>query len=314
MDTDSARDLMQHLPERVRDWRSERVRDALPQRAVELLPDAAQERLGRRRRRPRWLLIGALAGLATGGIWLALKLRSVLAPGYDEDEDEEPLGEPLSYPAAGSGTGWPEGARSSENTETAGESSAAAAEPAAAAPPPLVAGPHLANGGATPAGQTGRLSADTPAETRRTGFERPQDLDATLAFPLAQDAEPAQPVSPDPKQALAGTVWAESRDVAAAQPSAPAQRPPIPFTESQAETNARLQLQQDVLFEAFPGITRGDLVECDGDLDRLAVIISTRLNRPIDDVRGRIDTILSTGAPQQQADAGIQPDLSVREG
>ena len=333
MDTDSARELVQQLPERVREWRPEHLRAALPERAVNLLPDAAQERLGRKRRRPRWLVLGVIAGLAVAGVWLALKVKRALAPGYDEDEDDEPLGEPLDYPATGSGTGWPDGARSRENTEVLGERSAATAAPAASAsppapppappsapppappaPPPVVTSPHLASGGATPAGETGRLAADTAAPAERTGFERPRDLDATLAFPAPHAAEPERPPSPDPKQALAGTVWAESRDVAPAQRSEPAQRPPVPFTESQAETNAWLQLQQDALFEAFPGVTRGDLVECDGDLDRLAVIISTRLNRPIDEVRGRIDAILSTGEPQQKADTGIGPDLNVREG
>lgn len=317
MDTDSARELVQQLPERVRDWRPERLREALPSRAVELLPDAAQQRLGRKRRRPRWLLIGAIAGLVAGGVWLALKLKSVLAPGYDDDDEDEPLGEPIAYPATGSGTGWPEGARSTQHTEIVSErietATATAAPAPPPAPPPAVASPHLASGGATPAGETGRLTADVPAPAERTGFERPQDLDATLAFPAQRAAEPERPAPPDPRQALAGTVWAESRDVGPAQPSEPAQRPPVPFTESQAETNARLQLQQDALFEAFPGLSRGDLVACDGDLDRLAVMIASRQNRPIDEVRGQIDAILSTGEPQQKADAGIEPDLTVRE-
>jgi hypothetical protein len=282
MDRDSTRGLVERLPDRVRELRPEQIFDALPQRAVELLPEAAQERLGRRRRRPRWLLIGVGIGLVVGAVWLALRLKSVLAPGFDDDYDEdEPLGEPLTYPASGSGSGWPEGARSSDHTETlsAGASSAAATSPPA-----------------------------PPAAPVR--FQRPQDLeDATLAFPAT--AEPERPLPPDPKQALAGTVWAESADVAPAQPSEPAQRPPVPFTEGQAETNARLQLQQDALLTAFPGMTRGDIVESDGDLDRLSVILASKLGEPIEDVRAKVDGILSTGVQQQQADTGIKPDLSV---
>ncbi len=290
MEKDSARDLVERLPER--------MRDALPQRAVDLLPESAQERLGRKRRRPRWLVIGALVGLAAGVVWLALRLKSVLAPGLDDDDDdEEPLSEPLSYPATGSGSGWPEGARAPEHTETLNSNNATS----------------NAAGGATPTGQTGRLAADMPAAPAPpTGFERPQDLDdATLALP--ETLEASSPLPPDPQQALAGAVWAESQNAAPTQPSEPAQRPPVPFSESQAETNARLQLQQDTLLAAFPGMSRADIVESDGDLDRLAVILASKLGQPIDEVRGRVDTILSTGASQQQEDTGIEPDLSVRE-
>src|SRR5579883_634723 len=157
MEMDSARELIQQVPERVREWRPPRALESVPQRARELLPDAAQERLRGKRRRPRWLLVGAVAGFVVAGLWLAFKLKSVLAPGYD-DEDEEPLGEPLDYPATGSGTGWPDGGRSAANTEIVGEAitvtAGPSAEPApppaavAAAPPapPVVASPHLSSG------------------------------------------------------------------------------------------------------------------------------------------------------------------------
>ncbi|HLZ71870.1 MAG TPA: hypothetical protein VKV26_18360 [Dehalococcoidia bacterium] len=325
MDTGSARDLLEHLPERVRGWRPQHALDALPQSAVERLPAGVQQRLGRKRRRPRWLVIGVAVGLLAVALWLGLRVKRALAPGIDEDEfdENEPLGEPLSYPAAGSGSGWPNGARSPENTEPAGNSAGAATASAAMprppspppAPPPLPENSHR-GAGAAPAGQTGRLAADQPAPPAGpTSAGRPQDLsDATLPFPASPPASAAsRPLPPDPKQALAGTVWAESRDVAPAQPSEPAQRPPIPFSESQAETNARLQLRQEELLAAFPGMSRSDIVECDGDLDRLAVILSTKLGRPIDEVRSRVDAVLGTGAPQQQQDTGIEPDLSVRD-
>src|SRR5581483_7161714 len=169
--------------------------------------------------------LGLIAGLVAGGVWLALKLKTVFAPGLDEDEDDDFADEPLSYPAAGSGTGWPAGARSAENTEVMSErapampagpppAAAAAAPPAPAMPPapPVVASPHLASGGAAPSGQTGRLAADTPAE--RTGFERPQDLDATLAFPVAGAAQPARPPSPQPSFSLLGTARVPAGDAA----------------------------------------------------------------------------------------------------
>src|SRR6185312_12609061 len=63
---------------------------------------------------PRWALIGGVvAGVAGAAAAAAIVARRLFRGGYDE----RPLGEPISYPAAGSGSGFPE-PTSAEHTES----------------------------------------------------------------------------------------------------------------------------------------------------------------------------------------------------
>src|SRR5579885_2520905 len=79
--------------------------------------DAAQPRAGgviMARKLPRWALVGGiLAGAAALATAADVAVRRLFGGGYEE----RPLGEPIAYPAAGAGTGFPE-PTSPDNTET----------------------------------------------------------------------------------------------------------------------------------------------------------------------------------------------------
>ena len=86
-------------------------------------------------------------------------------------------------------------------------------------------------------------------------------------------------------------------------PSEPPQRPEVPFTQEQAENNARLQLYQDALLSAFPSMTRQEIVACDGDLDMLAGMIAPAAGMTSEAARERLDTILGTSRREQVAES-----------
>lgn len=301
---------------------------AARQAALELaerLPDQVrgpvQERLERGRRRPRWVTLGVAAGLAAVAAGLVLWVKRVFAPPAAYEFEAEAPGEPHAYPAAGSGTGWPEPPRSLEHTEILGQtngreaasdtvSSAAfapgdelpgertAAAAGVTAIPPLTVAPAMRPPATPPAAAPllGTEGTARPADLRSDAPRDHTDLDATLRFPAQRAWSPETPARPG----------------LSPEPAAPAERPPVPFTERQAEINARLQLQQEELYAAFPGMTPHDIVACGGDLDRLAAFLSDRLRLPAADVRTRLDAILSTGPAQQEEGEGIAPDLSAR--
>jgi len=231
--------------------------DSLPAVAAALDPQDA----GRKRGRSRWVIVGAvLAALAA----LAFFARRAFAPGI-EVEEEELLGEAGTYPAAGSGTGWPEPQRTPEHTETIDRSNGASAAPtavdgeAAAAASSAGAQPESPAAAAPTAAPAAAAHGDEPGAASEAGL--PAE-DATLPFP--------------------------------------AQRPPAPAAGAGADMHTRLQSRQDALYAAFPGMTRQDIVECDGDLDRLAVILSMRTGTSVEDVRGQIDAILAA-EPAEEA-------------
>jgi hypothetical protein len=311
---------------------------------VEKLPDPlkgmAQQKVGRRRR-PWWVIAGAMVAAGAGLVFFVRRAR---APGYEE---EPLLGETQSYPSTGSGTGWPEPQRTPEHTETLTSANGVSAPPVIETPhiaaggepsmedeeeespaPQVTPFPSAgarqpetfaATGAAEP--EAGTLAARSASALSAAAEGAPvtepeaqahRDADATrpyeqtLRFPATPDSEPGTRPSDDP------TVLREiARDEGVPfVRSEPAQRPEIPFSERQAEINARLQLQQDALYAAFPGMTRHDIVECDGDLDRLTVILASRLGNPVANVRDRLDTILGTG-PVQHEGPGIEPNLHI---
>ncbi len=120
----------------------------------------------------------------------------------------------------------------------------------------------------------------------------------TQQFSRQPAAEPARSPAPLDASAPDGSFYAPTSrggDAAPAEPSLPAQRPVTPLSEEQAEMNARLQLKQNELYAAFPGMASEDIVACDGYLDRLTEILTPRTSMPADEVRARLDAILATG-------------------
>jgi hypothetical protein len=242
----------------------EEMAEQSAQHLIDRLPDAAAalnpQTAGRKRGRPRWVIAGAvLAALAA----LAFFVRRAFAPGI-EVEEEELLGDTGTHPAAGAGTGWPEPPRTPEHTEPITRSNGASAVPPLAERPAVAGGeratvpPSVDSQLESPAatGSPGALDTAAPGDEPGAGPEAqlPSE-DATLPFP--------------------------------------AQRPPVPVVEAQADVNVRLQSRQDALYAAFPGMTRQDIVECDGDLDRLAIILSMRTGTAVEDVRGHLNAILA---------------------
>lgn len=271
---------------------------------------------------PRWALIGG--GLAAASAAAAIVARRLFRGGYDE----RPLGEPVSYPAVGSGTGFPE-PTSPEHTESVdrgivtelrgpiapredGPANSVVGEPffePSSALPEDNETPHVAAGS-----DSAGAAAFTPL--------RPQDApDATPRMPPLAPLAPLPPLPPLHEQEQRRIEMTETpRPLSPDDPanvdgsftavaSEPLQRAPVPLTEQQAENSARIQGHQNQLYAAFPGLTPGDLVESDGDLDSLALIAAERARINPDNARTRLDAILNTGAEQHE-NAGIEPDLA----
>jgi hypothetical protein len=116
--------------------------------------------------------------------------------------------------------------------------------------------------------------------------EEPEEeqLDRTWMMPRM----PVPPAPPVEDRGGDGTV----EDGDPAVPPEPPQRPPVPFTEEQAEMNSRMQLYQDDLLNAFPQMTREDIVLSEGNLVRLAAIIAPKSGMAEANVRGRLEEIL----------------------
>lgn len=284
---------------------------------------------------PRWALVGGI--VAGGAAVAAIAVRRLFARGYDE----RPLGEPVAYPAAGSGTGFPE-PTSPEHTEQIdegvvpelhgpvapredGPAGSAAGEPFFREPnsAPVESGtPHIGAGGANAGEPTAAAAPDI------------EDLTPTLKMPPTLPASPAheklppaptpdvisapaggdapQEALPPPEIAITDTPQPLSDDPSGgttAVRSEPLQRAPTALSEEQAEMNARLQVRQPALYAAFPGLTPRDLVDSEGDLDRLAQTAASRSGGSPEDARARLNTILGTGS-EQKSDEGIEPNLS----
>jgi hypothetical protein len=286
--------------------------DRLPDRDtafgwVDRLPDPikdrANEKLGRKRR-SRWWTAGIIVATVAGVAGALMLVKKVFAPGYDEEPlyrgGTEPggAGEPVIYPAQGSGSGWPEAQRTPDNTEMVDRwamtgTAVNGDRDGKATGTPVMASPHLS----TDNGASGPIMAESPSPNvpevhisragKQTSATRPEQ--AAAAGVAAAAREPA------------GSSYAlESRggDSSAPQPSEPAQRPEVPLTEAQAEMNARLQLKQDELYAAFPAMAREDIVACDGYIDRLAQILAPKSGMDVTAVRERLDAILGTGPAQ----------------
>jgi len=283
--------------------------------------DLAEEKLGRRRRR-RWPIYLAVAAGFAGAM---LVLKRIFFPGYKE---EPLLGDTYAYPAAGSGTGWPEPQRTPEHTEIARapdpgdlavlDASAIApdgtlmqreAELAAAtgdALPPAALAKGTPSGTSMGEGLTAPTAEPVPSLSREstgTAATGRIDTDAgTVVRPSAMSTG-STVSAPGPVRQEMGV------DTVPAPPSPPAQRPETPLSEAQTEVNARLQMKQEELYAAFPGMTRHDIVQSDGDLDVLALRFAERTAAEPARVRQRLDEILGTGT-DQQSEHSLRPDLT----
>ncbi len=270
------------------------------------------------RKRSRWWLIGgAVAGLAAAGAAGALFVKRVLAPGADEQAlfeggIETETGPSGTHPAAGSGTGWPE-PQPPEHTEAiataarpAGPSLPGGAEavgapiqeaPAAPAPPPPAS--TLTSEPPAPPAPAPTLAATTDLPTTPDlAPEPPPQPPATPITPpppAAESRQPAPPAADEHDLSSRARASQPLPDGVPAPPSEPAVRPPVPFTEQQAEMNQRLQAHQDELLTAFPAMTRSDIVACDGDLARLAAAIAPRSGMDAGAVLARLQEILHAG-------------------
>jgi len=197
------------------------------------------------KRERRVALVASIAVVGCGALAVAYVLGRLFGRGYEE----EPLGEPVAYPACGAGSGFPE-----------------------------------------------------PTSPEHTERYVPPARDA--AYPVEGDADEAPravPLTPIPIP-----LSAEDTDPAAAAftavPSEPAQRPPTPLSEQQAEMSAWMQTHQQQLYDAFPGLTPRDLVESEGDLDRLAALAATRSGLTLDAARTRLKELLSAPSDENVGD------------
>ncbi len=271
--------------------RARSLADSLPDRdtayaLVDRLPDPmkvlAQDKLGLKPRRSRWKTVAIVLAVTGGAAAALLMIKRVFAPGHDEEwlysgPDDLPggSGEPHAYPTAGSGTGWPEPAITREHTEMintnghSGDGIHPGEAPPAIITPPIAAGSSTSATSSPAMPQPPRPTPMPPAPTVSSPASSAMSDAATQQF--------SRPTMPE---------------LAAFQP---AQRPTTPFTEDQAEMNARLQLKQTELYAAFPGMSSGDIVACDGYLDRLTEILTGRTGTPGAEVRVKLDTILATG-------------------
>lgn len=324
--------LMDELPDRLRAFVDEGRGRLAASDLIDRLPDPARQQARTRiapRRRRRPAILWALAGIfATAGLVVLWKRAIATRKAYDE----EPFGfkEPHAHPAAGSGTGWPEAQRTPEHTEgpqdereagaTVHEHDAGWVAEASTASMPehrrsrrqgsrpeeleephgssemqngsmpraaVASAPHVGAAGVPePLEQAGGLPGGSYAAHLRAG----EYDNGAASLPSGVAAQGPSGISADGTPDGVSSTPVE--DGAPLPPSEPPQRPPIPFTEQQAEMNARLQTHQDELYSAFPRMAPEDIVVCDGDLDHLTTILIGRTGADSVEVRARLDGIL----------------------
>ncbi|MHB8576457.1 MAG: hypothetical protein ACYDCQ_14130 [Dehalococcoidia bacterium] len=281
----SLRKSAKHSAKDLRKW----LRGPAQQRARQG-KDFVAERTGRRRRRSRWVTAGwVLAAITGAAAGLAFTWKRLAAPGYDEesfwdgrvDERAEPVGEPHAYPSTGSGAGWPEPQRTPEHVESLNGTNGLRPHQDGASSPASLAAFAAPAAPATPFAELSMAQNDGPSIVAAATYDRPviepaAGEDRTMEFPAY-----SAPAGHGP-----GTGGAT------AVPSEPAQRPPTPFTEDQAENNARMQLRQNELLAAFPAMTLQDIVSSDGDLDALAETVAPAAGITAEAARARVDAIL----------------------